>query len=230
MVGGFLGVVIALERAVALGRTWAYAAPGLAGLGSIALLVGLPLQPGAALLVASSAVLVVIFARLYRLRPEWSTGLMILGAAGWLVGNAFWLVGRPLMTVVPWWAGFVVLTIVGERLELAQVLVSGGKRALLVIAAVGLLIGLALTQASFDAGLQVAGLGLLVLTLWLLVFDVARRSLRRPGSPRFASVALLLGYVWLGLDGSCGSSVSSALARSGMTPCCTRSFSVLPSR
>lgn len=41
MAFGFLGTVIALERAVALGRRWGYAAPGAAGLGGL-LLVGAP--------------------------------------------------------------------------------------------------------------------------------------------------------------------------------------------
>ncbi|HZQ62027.1 MAG TPA: hypothetical protein VFC24_11800, partial [Casimicrobiaceae bacterium] len=34
---GFFGVVIALERAVAIGRLWAYAAPLIAGIGTVAL-------------------------------------------------------------------------------------------------------------------------------------------------------------------------------------------------
>ena len=40
MICGFFGVVIALERAVAIGRAWAYAAPALAGVGSVLVLFG----------------------------------------------------------------------------------------------------------------------------------------------------------------------------------------------
>ena len=40
MICGFFGVVIALERAVAIGRAWAYAAPALAGVGSVVVLFG----------------------------------------------------------------------------------------------------------------------------------------------------------------------------------------------
>jgi hypothetical protein len=39
---GFLGTLIALERAVALGRSWGYAAPVGAGLGAMALVRRLP--------------------------------------------------------------------------------------------------------------------------------------------------------------------------------------------
>ena len=42
MVSAFFGTVISLERAVALGRPWAYAAPLAAGLGGIFLLLGFP--------------------------------------------------------------------------------------------------------------------------------------------------------------------------------------------
>src|SRR4051812_5884074 len=42
MVSTVLGVVIGLERAVALGRPWAYGAPLAAGLAGLALVLGLP--------------------------------------------------------------------------------------------------------------------------------------------------------------------------------------------
>ena len=40
MVSGFLGTVISLERAVALGSRWAYAAPLAAGLGTLLPMIG----------------------------------------------------------------------------------------------------------------------------------------------------------------------------------------------
>jgi len=43
MIGGFFGVVIALERAVAIGRYVAYLGPLLGGLGSLAIAIGNPL-------------------------------------------------------------------------------------------------------------------------------------------------------------------------------------------
>src|SRR5690606_36486974 len=42
MVSGFLGTLIAVERAVAMGRRVVYAVPLLTGLGALALLLGLP--------------------------------------------------------------------------------------------------------------------------------------------------------------------------------------------
>ena len=45
MVCGFLGTLIGLERAVALGRRWAYTAPLLSGLGAVTGRLGLPIGP-----------------------------------------------------------------------------------------------------------------------------------------------------------------------------------------
>ncbi|HEX8967166.1 MAG TPA: hypothetical protein VF937_04745, partial [Chloroflexota bacterium] len=201
MLAGFLGLVIGLERAVALGRAWAYAAPGLAGVGSLALLGGLPTAAGAALLVGSSLVLVAIFQRIYVLRPESSTVLLQLGALAWLAGNVLWLGGLPIVTVAPWWVGFLVLTIVGERLELAQVLLPASTRNLLLVGVGVLLLGLSLSVVQFGLGVALGGVGLLGLAAWLLRYDVARRALARGGLARFSGVALLLGYVWLGVAG-----------------------------
>ena len=57
MVCGFLGTVIGLERAVALGYRWAYAGPLFTGLGGVALLLGFPPFAGASAMVLGSAVL-----------------------------------------------------------------------------------------------------------------------------------------------------------------------------
>ncbi len=54
MVCGFLGAVIGLERAVALGRAWTYGAPVLAALGSLATLLGPANRLGPALVAAGS--------------------------------------------------------------------------------------------------------------------------------------------------------------------------------
>ena len=37
----------------------------------------------------------------------------------------------------------------------------------------------------------------LVMALWFLRHDIARRRIRLPGLPRFVAVGLLVGYVWL---------------------------------
>jgi len=175
MVAGFLGTVIGMERAVALGRAWAYAAPLASGLGAVALIAGRPPDAGPILTTLGSAGLVLVFAAVLRRQLALFTVVMALGAAIWLTGQVLWLLGRPIHQVTLWWAGFLVLTIAGERLELSRLVrVSPGSHALFVAAAGVLLLGLAVSAAAFEAGARVFGVGLVALTLWLARQDVAR--------------------------------------------------------
>jgi hypothetical protein len=201
MVSTVLGVVIGLERAVALGRPWGYGAPIAAGLAGLALVLGLPQTVVAALYGVSSLLLVAIFVRLYQLRPEWATALLAAGAAVWLVSNGLWIGGRSLVSLVPWWGAFLVLTIAGERLELAQVLLPARVQLGLVGASGLILVGLLVSLAWLVPGVQIVGVGLLGLAVWLVSYDVARRTVRRGGLARFSAVCLLVGYVWLGVAG-----------------------------
>jgi hypothetical protein len=48
----------------------------------------------------------------------------------------------------------------------------------------------------------VLGAGLILLTLWLLRYDIARRTVRAQGLPRFSAACLLSGYAWLLVAGA----------------------------
>jgi len=128
MISGFLGTLISLERAVALAASvktekegrWSYLVPLLSGLGAILLLLGLPKEIGRVLITLAGVGLVLIFIRIYQIHPVEHVVPMIVGALLWLVGSALWLFGASIAYAGPWWAGFLILTIAGERLELAQ--------------------------------------------------------------------------------------------------------------
>ena len=202
MISGFLGTLIGLERAVALEARWTYIGPLLSGLGAILLIVGVGGWPGPLLMTLGSLGLVLAFAVIIRRQPALFTATMGLGALVWLAGNALWLAGRPIHRVVLWWAGFLVLTIVGERLELSRLLRLSGYSVVAFILATGLfLAGVVLTEWDLNLGTRLAGAGMVALTAWLLRHDVARRTIRQPGLPRFIAVCLLSGYVWLGMSG-----------------------------
>jgi hypothetical protein len=204
IVSGFLGTVIGLERAVALGRGWAYAAPLAAGAGGLALLAG-DAALGAVLLTMSSAALVAVFAAIVRRQPTLFVAVMAAGAAAWLAGQVLWLSGWPVHRVVLWWIAFLVLTIAGERLELSRLVpVSRFGRSAFPVAAAILVAGVALGAVASDAGARLTGAGLLALALWLARYDVARRTVRQPGLSRFVALCLLAGYVWLGAAGCLG--------------------------
>src|SRR3972149_5638988 len=190
MISGFLGTVISLERAVALKYRWAYLAPFLTGAGGIFLITGFHFRSGVILITLGSLSLLFVFVVIFRLQAALHTLIMGLGAFLWFAGNLLWLLGLPVYVVVLWWAGFLVLTITGERLELTRMLQpSRGSRAYFFAA------------YSFDAGIRLNGIGMIAIALWLFRYDIARLTVRQTGLPRFIAVCLLSGYAWLSLSG-----------------------------
>ena len=199
---GFLGTVISLERAVALGRRPAYAAPVVTGLGAVLLALGLPAQVGMTLIAVGGAIFVAVSGFMLRLAPELYTAVMGLGATGWLAAGLLWIAGTDVAALVPFLAAFLVLTIVGERLELARLLrLSPLGRALFVIATLTFGSGVVASLVVPDAGVRIAGAGALCLGLWLLRYDIARRTVLQRGSVRYIAICALLGYGWLSVAG-----------------------------
>ena len=202
MASGFFGTLISLERAVALARRWGYFGPLLTGLGAAAGILGAPFAIAPILVVMGSAVLLAASAVFYRRQRELFTLTLALGALCWVLGNLLWLAGRPIYVAVPFWIAFLVLTIAGERLELSRLLPpSAVARRVFVASILVLLAGTALSAFAWTAGTLLLGAGLLILSLWLMRQDVARRTVKGRGLPRFIAVCLLTGYVWLALSG-----------------------------
>ena len=205
MISAFLGTVISLERAVALGRGWAYLAPAAAGSGGVALLAGAPLILTQVLMVAAASILVAASAQVMRRLVAPFTVILATGALCWLAGNAVWLAGGALHLAVPWWLAFLVLTIAGERLELNRFLPTprNSQRLFLVIVVL-ILAGATASLRDEEAGLALFSAGLLALAVWLLRYDIAQRNMRRPGLTGFIAHCLLAGYAWLAFAGLLG--------------------------
>lgn len=204
MVSGFVGTLIAVERAAALGKRWGYAAPALTAAGAL-VLVATTLWVGPLLIVLGSVVLAALFAVILSRQPNPSTAVMLLGAAAWVAGNVLWLASYPdldLDAVILWWMAFLVLIIAGERLELSRVLrLPRGATVAFLLLADAFIVGAAWTAFQLGAGAVLAGIALLGLSGWLLRFDIARIQIRQKGLSRFIAAALLPGYAWLGLGG-----------------------------
>jgi hypothetical protein len=202
MACGFFGTVISLERAVALSRRWGYFGPLLTGLGAAAGILGVPFAIASLLVVMGSAILLAASLLFFRRQLELFTLTLALGAGCWVFGNLLWLAGRPIYLAVPFWIAFLVLTIAGERLELSRVLPpSAVARRVFIASLLMLLGGIAVSTFAWTAGTLLLGVGLLMLSLWLMRQDVARRTVKGRGLPRFIAVCLLTGYVWLALSG-----------------------------
>jgi hypothetical protein len=202
MVLGFLGTLIVLERAVALGAGWAFVGPAAAAAGGLAVVAGAPGRLGPALITVGGLVLVVVFVAVHRIQGSLHNVVLASGALCWVAAGGLWLAGWEVPRFVPWLVGFLVLTIAGERLELSRLAgVTRWARRTFVGLAVVLSAGLVVSLAVEPAGVRIAGVGLLGLAGWLMRNDIARRTIRAGGLTRYMAAALLTGYCWLAVGG-----------------------------
>jgi hypothetical protein len=201
MVSGFLGVLIPLERAVAIRQRWMFAVPITSGLGWISLLISPGL--GSLLLTLGSIGTLLILSVMVKREPRIHTVTMAAGASAWVVGNLLWMFGLPLFQIVFWWMSFLILTIGGERLELSRVLhPAPGQIRLFSLGAATLLVGATLALFNLGWGARLSGLAMLALALWFLGNDIATRNIRHPNPlTRYIAACLFSGFLWLGLGG-----------------------------
>ncbi|AEI12749.1 hypothetical protein [Cellulomonas gilvus] len=210
MVLGFVGTLVALERAVALAprtagersRPWAWASPGLLGLGGLLLVAPAPLVVGQLCQVGGAGVLVALYGAAWGRRADAAIAVQGLGAVAAVGAAALWAAGVPVPALAPWLVAFLVLTIAGERLELMRITpVPAAAERGLVAASLGLVSGAALTLLWPGLGTAVLGASLVGLVAVLGRFDVARRTVRGHGLPRFMAVAMLASFAWLAVAG-----------------------------
>jgi hypothetical protein len=202
LVLGFLGTVIGLERAVAIDRTWAWATPLCAGVALVGILVGAPDELVGLLLLVGGVALVGVFGAAYRVQPEVHILVMGTGAVAWVLAAVTWLTGMSVIALIPWLSAFLVLTIAGERLELARMIATtDSEKRRLFAAIVVVVVGSVAAWMAPETGARIAGLGNLLVALWLIRYDIARRTVRLGGITTYMASALLMGYGWLAVSG-----------------------------
>ena len=216
MVLGFVGTVICLERAVALGHRLAFLVPAVSGLGVIVLLAPLPFdsaRAGLALLTLAQLGLLTIYVPLWRRSHD--DAIVIQGAGAFCAAGAAALLttGVHVSQIVGWLACYMILTICGERLELSR-LTMARNRALpaLCLAVVAALL---VSVVSPAIGWRVLGVVLIGLAVWLCRHDVARGGLRRGGQAAYIGTLLMVGYLWLATAGIVCTVQGPPISRSG---------------
>lgn len=201
LVLGFVGTLISLERSVALGRPAGYLAPALLGIGALVLISPAPLTIGQALLVAGAAAMAGVYVPLWRRQRDDAVLVQALGAVLATGAATLWLGGVAIPALLPWLVGFIVLTIAGERLELARLAMGPGAGTRLVLLSSAVVVAVVASLLWPPVATPVLGLALLVLVAWLATHDVARRTVRSTGLVRFMAASMLAGYVWLAVAG-----------------------------
>lgn len=200
MVLGFLATLISLERAQALGRSWAYLAPALFGAGALALISPAPPLLGQLLQVEGALLFVGTYVALWRRAPrplvavQALSGVLALGGA-----VAVTFAGVPV--ALPWFAGFVILTIAAERAELAALTMGARAERELLSLTSALTLSVLAALVFPTMGERLVGVVVVTIAGWLAFHDVARRQLRLTGQRRYLAAALLAGFVNLAIAG-----------------------------
>ncbi|MBI2753701.1 MAG: hypothetical protein HYX46_09355 [Betaproteobacteria bacterium] len=195
MASAFFGTLIALERAVAIGKVWAYAAPAACGLGGIAISAGSQ-TAGLWLLASGGALFGAASLEIWRRQRALHTAVLALGALCLLAANLWLAFAQAPARAVPFWVAFFVLTIGGERLELSRLApVPRAARAAFGALAVALAVSAAI------ADLRLLGIVLVAIAAWLARYDLAVRTVHSTGITRYIALCLLTGYLWLALGG-----------------------------
>jgi len=202
LVFGFVGTLISLERSVALKHPLGFAAPALLGLGALLLLSPVPITVGKVVLLLGAMAMVAVYVPLWRRQRDDSVLVQAFGAVLGLGALTLWLGGVTVPVLLPWLVGFIVLTIGGERLELARITMGESAGQILLLLSGGLVAGVVASLLWPSVGYPLLGLAILGLVGWLAVHDVARRTIRGDGLMRFIAGCMLAGYFWLAVAGA----------------------------
>ncbi len=204
MINGFLATLIALERGAALEKLWTYIAPVSFALSTILLMIGYP-TAGGYFLILGSIMLVVVMGYLCRIQAVNHHFIMAGGALSLLIGNVMFIFHTPIFELIGWWIAFPMLTIFGERLELNRIMRPPKKAVnLFTILIFGWIITLAGVHLQRELFWIAGSLFLIVIALWLIRYDVARRTIKSVNWTKYSAWSLLTGYVWVIIGGLFG--------------------------
>lgn len=216
MVYGFLGAAIGLERAVAYRSggskkpSWGFLAPALGLLGSLLCLLSLTVSSRAAApawvrvelfggipWTLSMLILAAMYLAIWHRQPSAEVLIQVLGSLVGLVGAFGWVAGLDASVLAPTWLFFLVLTIVGERVELARAVFSDIRleSGILGLSLLTVLV-LPVQAMAPSVGYPLLGLSLSLLLLVMASHDVAKGTFRHGGLPGFMGTCMLSAYAW----------------------------------
>ena len=199
MVGGFMGTLICLERCMVMKNKGWLIAPFLGLVATVFFIAGREEVGMYFLTLESVGLFLVMYIQTMKHKlPELI--VMCIGSICWLIGNILVIKTGFVPVATTWWIGFVLLTIVGERLEFGKFLPNPRwSKALLHTLLTVFFVGLVVPF--HEGGNWILGMSAITMGLWLLRFDMARIAVRKGGYHRYIGLGLIIGYVWLVMFG-----------------------------
>lgn len=198
---GFLGVLISLERAISLKKSWGYLSPFFIGLGFIGSILN---QISILSIILGGLILVYIFYLFTKKQPSLHLLVMLTGSIVWVLGNVLWFLEYKVHIFVLFWIGFLILTISGERLELNRIYMGKNKKNTFIFTILLVNLGLLVSIINFNIGIKIFSIGIFCLSIWLLFNDISRYTIKEKKKKRFIGLSLFLGYCWLSISGLTG--------------------------
>nr|HPH47272.1 hypothetical protein [Chryseolinea sp.] len=120
----------------------------------------------------------------------------IIGACCLIIGHVMLITKQFYPMAFPWWLGFILFVIIGERIELSKFLPVTKQHKIMLVSFMSLfLIGLCLPFHGI--GKYISGTALAMIAIWLMRHDVISIALKKDGFTRFSGTALLIGYISL---------------------------------
>jgi hypothetical protein len=195
MVNSFLASLIFLERAVTFRSKWVLLLPFINAISVLAFVFHLPHVAELIFVLGSSGFVAMCVYFIYRFKEPYYY-VFLAGAFCLLTGNIVLYKTAFYPSAVTWWIGFLLFTIVAERLELSRFLsLTYFKRTLLWLCLLGVLI--ALVWPFHWKGNIALAIAIGATAVWLLKYDMARHSIKIKGQHRYSGILLIAGYVWL---------------------------------
>jgi hypothetical protein len=195
MTSCFLGGLITLERTITMKPRWWLVFPASLGT-SIVFFLSDILPVAYSLIVFGSVGLVALYIRQMLIHKEHYWYLLLAGSLFWLIGNLKLVQSGFVPASSGWWIGFVLFTILGERLELSR-FVPVPKWAKSVLWLLLLLLAASFFIPFHGSGMLLSGSAISLITLWFLQFDIARKSVKKTGLFRYTGLSMIVGYGWL---------------------------------
>lgn len=212
MTFGFLGTAISLERGVAFRAgsprkpTWGFLSPLFGAVGMVMMILLMtrliplttwwPALPGS-LWTADMILLTAVYAVIWTRQQSVSLLIQLLGSAVGACGIGLWARGIDAAILAPSWMVFLVLTIVGERLELAHVSFVGRYvEPTLIGSSILATVAVPVQIMQPVAGYPLLGIALAALLVTMLLNDTAIKTWKAAGVTGFMGICMLLGYLW----------------------------------
>ncbi|GAB4448371.1 MAG: hypothetical protein OHK0036_03760 [Bacteroidia bacterium] len=198
MTGSFFGTLITLERAVTLHKKLLHSIPFINGLSLIFFLFKY-IDEGIIFLMLGGCIMIMMYLYFYFQHKNFENVLFIISALAYFIGFCYYYIERNLVPTIRWIEIFFLLTIVAERLELSRFLnVSKFKKQMLLLF---ILFSLLSSFTINHLTNILFGISILCISIWLILYDVAKINIRKNEPHKFRGWALMLGYYWLFIHG-----------------------------